>query len=278
MTDISIRADRRGNSCSMKPLMVFLILLMTVVWPCGSFAQEQTDAQAASEQIDTGTNPTKLSNTAGIQYKHTELTSDFSQQLLEVYYKFPLGEKQRTSLNINVPFMRFDVPVYDDAGLGDVSVKLTNVSKLTRAYGIVFSGELFFDTAKYPALGNGQTALKASGIYAKFLKSGGIFAPALVHMIGLGGHEDGSRINNTTFDFYYVPKLSNPFYYMTYDPAIVLDWLNDAEYASLTVTFGRVIGKLFGGTGSVYVKPQILAGSERAADWSLQAGFKVVGF
>ncbi|AWI79152.1 hypothetical protein CEW87_07105 [Parazoarcus communis] len=87
-----------------------------------------------------------------------------------------------------------------------------------------------------------------------------------------------ARINNTTFDLYYVPKLANPKYYVTYDPALVHDWENEKSYASLTITFGRMLGKAFGGDSQVYIKPQVLGGKDRPIDFTVQVGYKVIGF
>ena len=44
------------------------------------------------------------------------------------------------------------------------------------------------------------------------------------------------------------------------------------------VTAGRVVGKAFGGVAQVYAKPTVMFGNERPGDWSLEIGFKVLGF
>jgi hypothetical protein len=53
---------------------------------------------------------------------------------------------------------------------------------------------------------------------------------------------------------------------------------NDAEFASVAVTIGRVIGPAFGGSSQVYVKPGVFLGGERSADWGIEIGYKVIGF
>jgi hypothetical protein len=75
-----------------------------------------------------------------------------------------------------------------------------------------------------------------------------------------------------------VPKLSDPRYYVTFDPALTADVENDAEFASVAVTIGRVIGPAFGGSSQVYVKPGVFLGGERSADWGIEIGYKVIGF
>ena len=65
---------------------------------------------------------------------------------------------------------------------------------------------------------------------------------------------------------------------MTFDPALVYDWERDKGFGSLSITFGVLTGKAFGGDSQIFIKPQVLAGANRPADWSLQVGYKVIGF
>lgn len=66
-------------------------------------------------------------------------------------------------------------------------------------------GELVFDTAKRPELGTGKTVFKGTFIYARFLAGGDIFAPAMVQSLSLGGNSARAKVNNTVFDFCYMP-------------------------------------------------------------------------
>ncbi len=242
-------------------------------------AQNRADGTAAANQeaINNGTDPTLLTTTAGVQYKYNDLLAGADTSLLEFYYSRPIGAAKRMSWQLTLPFA---TGVTDsDLGLGDIGLKFTHVVALNKSRGLAYTAEVTFDTAERPELGAGQTTLELSGFYAKFLNNGGIFAPALVQTIGLGDPDPGrSDINLTTLDLYYVPKLANPKYFITYDPAVVYDWERDALFGSLTVTFGSSIGEAFGGNATVFVKPQILFGADRPSDWSTQVGFKVIGF
>jgi hypothetical protein len=66
--------------------------------------------------------------------------------------------------------------------------------------------------------------------------------------------------------------------FMTIDPALNYDWANNGTFGSLSVTLGRSVGKMFGGIGQFTLKPTILVGGDRGANWGMQAGFKVVNF
>ena len=74
-----------------------------------------------------------------------------------------------------------------------------------------------------------------------------------------------------------MPKLSDPRKFVTLDPELNFDWADDRQFPSLTVTAGRSVGKAFGGTAQVHAKPTVLFGGD-PGDWSLEMGFKVLGF
>jgi hypothetical protein len=85
-------------------------------------------------------------------------------------------------------------------------------------------------------------------------------------------------VNSTTLDVYYVPRLADARNLVTYDPALTFDWERHTQFASLAVTFGRVLGPAFGGKGIVFVKPSLFAGSDRPSPWGLEIGYKVIAF
>lgn len=239
----------------------------------GTLAQERANDQ----EVNNGTNPTILATTAGIQYKYTDFGSGFSNDLFEAYSLVPFGAGNNMSLEFRLAYA--SGPIDDSYGLGDLSLKFTHVLEVNASYGIAYTAKLSFDSADRPDLGAGQTVLELSGFYARFLKNGGIVAPALVQTFGLGDEDPGrNKVNITTFDFYYVPKLSTNIVYITFDPALIYDWERDKGFASLTTTFGFPMGKAFGGDSQIFIAPQILAGANRPADWNVQVGYKVIGF
>jgi len=107
---------------------------------------------------------------------------------------------------------------------------------------------------------------------------GSIFAPSFNQSVSKGKANTGERINNTVVDFYYVPHLADKRYYVTLDPAITYDWQASNPSAGFGVTLGRMLGPAFGGKGAFYVKPTVFAGAYRSADWSVEIGYKIIGF
>ncbi|QIE42074.1 hypothetical protein G5B39_08990 [Rhodobacteraceae bacterium SC52] len=291
---------RDAPSCSVysRRVSVFLLVLALNCVSATLFAQDGSnlpELQRDLEEINNGTNPTLLTTQAGIQYQFNQINPDLDTGLLELFYTQPIGDGSR-AFRLTVPFSDSEFnshPRLGDAALayaknpdigaelalGDISLTYIDVFHLTERNGSAFTFELFLDTAATDFAGYGQLAGETSLFYAWFLKNGSIFAPAWVQTFGLeGGNDDGQNVNVTTVDFYYVPKLANPKYYLTFDPAVIHDWETDDTFGSLQVTLGMLTGRAFGGDSQVFIKPGILFGGDAPADWSVQVGFKVLNF
>jgi hypothetical protein len=99
-----------------------------------------------------------------------------------------------------------------------------------------------------------------------------------LELLRLLGSPFGVCSNVAVVDLYYVPKLNDPRNYMTIDPALTHDWEGDRLSPTLAVTLGRVIPTALPGTSSVFIKPSFSFGDDRAYDWGIEVGFKVVGY
>lgn len=236
------------------------------------------DPVAVADKPDNGTDPTKFSKTMSAQWEHIELRDASDSDILNLTYWQPLGEKKNHVLRMRVPVSRMNAFGNDQYNLGDASVRWNHVMKITPHYGLISALAMTFDTAQRLDLGAGKNVLMGGLTYAKFLKNGSIFAPAFQHSMSLWGDKLRADVHNTVFDFYYVPKMSNPKWFVTIDPALTLDWENKKEFASMAVTVGRSVGSAFGGNAQLFVKPTAFAGSERPGKWGVEVGYKVVGF
>lgn len=234
---------------------------------------------SAEDEINTGVDPTKLSRTTQFRFESLDLTNGFSNDTLYLRYTEPLGAAQRSSIELKLPIVSSDVIGGSTYGSGDFSLKYTNLPVLTQKYGIVLTVEAIFNTANEADQGLGSNVLKPGITYARFLSNGAIFAPTLQHGFTIGKTDQGrSDYNTTVIDLYYVPKLKNPLAYMTIDPALTYDWERDRLSPSLAVTLGQVIKTSLPGTSSVFIKPSVGIGHDRAYDWGLEVGFKIIGF
>jgi hypothetical protein len=234
---------------------------------------------ASSEKSkDDGTDPTRYSTTAAIQYEHINLKDGFNHNTLNLTYSFPLGEARRYGMSIILPVAKNDVLQNDHVNIGDAAIKLNHVYTMTNDYAVVLAAETAFATAQRTELGTGKNVLKLTAIYARFLENGAILAPSIVQSNSVGGADSRANINTSSLDFYYVPKLSNPKNSITFDPALNFDWVENTQYASLAVTFGRELGVAYGGTNYVFVKPSVFSGHHRSGNWGLELGYKIIGF
>jgi len=252
-----------------------LVANMLIPLACG--LQAAGAAHAEDQQVNNGTDPTKLTRKFIATYEHVDLSGGGGKDVLKFNYKMSLSND--LSLDLKLPVSRVaGLGGNERFDLGDASVAFSHVFGLSKESGNVLIGELSFDTAARPELGAGRTVFKGSYIRAFFLTGGSIFAPAAVQEISIGGNTSRADVNKTTFDFYYVPKLSDPQNLVTFDPSIVFDWESNKQYGALAVTFGRVFGKAFGGNSVLTVKPSAFAGAERPGNWGLELGWKLIGF
>lgn len=262
--------------------------MVNCILPAAAFlavalASSGAQAQEADQPVDNGTNPARFNTTAIVSYETADLDHGINIDTFELAYIQPFTADKDYNIRFKLPFARIDGTnglLSDNFDIGDFQVKIGHVAKkdMKKLTALVIGAEMSFDTAARPELGTGQNVLKLNATYAKGLSNKAIFAPAIVHSISLWGDDARADINNTVFDFYYVPKLSNPKNLITIDPAITLDWETDAQYASLATTFGRMLGPVFGGNSVLYVKPSVLMGNERPANWSVEIGYKLIGF
>ena len=262
----------------MRPLNASLALALVALSPTPLLAAEDPAHPHAEHQADdNGTNPTRVSRTMQVKYEYLELRNGGQSDFVRFQYTHPLGDGW--SVTGKLPVAYVDTTRASGSGLGDVSVEVGKVFGLDKEGGNVLKAELFFDTATRPELGNGNYALKASYIRAFFLQNGGIFAPAWVQTVSLLSGEDRPRINLTTVDLYYVPKMADPKNLVTFDPSLNYNWQNGNYFAGLAVTLGRNLGKSpFGGNHFVLAKPAVLIGGNRPNNWGLELTYKVIGF
>ncbi|AOS43623.1 hypothetical protein Verru16b_00675 [Lacunisphaera limnophila] len=240
-------------------------------------AAETSPGPAQVVSVENGTDPTKLLHTLEAKYEYIDLNRGVSSGTLRINFTQPLGPRHSYKLRYQVPVATLGGQGNSSHGIGDASLQLGHVFGLTKAGGYVAMGEMIFDTASRRELGTGQNVFKGTLIMARFLP-GGIFAPAIVQSNRLWGDALRAKVNATTFDFYYVPKFADPRNLVTFDPALNVDWQANKEYLSLAVTYGRVVGKAFGGNAILFVKPTVFAGRDRPGSWGLEAGYKLVGF
>jgi hypothetical protein len=225
---------------------------------------------------ENGTNPTQLQRTLIIKADNLWLHGDGTQQDLKLGFTQPFGTGKPKAISVEIPTLR-NTRITDGNGLelGDVTIGLTYVTNVTRRGGWVLRGELALDTGARPGYGSGGTVAELTVIRALFLRNHAIFAPTIAFSQDVGGD---ARVRQLVADFYYVPKLKDPRNFITLDPALTFNDVTDARFASLAVTLGRALPPAWGGRPKIYVKPAVYLGGDRPTDWSVEIGFKLLGF
>lgn len=184
-------------------------LALAALSPTQVLADEDPAHPRAEHQADdNGTDPTRVSRSVQLKYEHIAYRQGFSSDTLRLWYTQPLGNG--FSVGFKLPVTQVDLPNGNGSGLGDVSILAGKVFGLTKEGGHVLQAEVFFDTATRPELGAGNSVLKATYVRALFLENHDIFAPSFVQSVSLLSGADRPKINLTTVDFYYVPKMEDP--------------------------------------------------------------------
>lgn len=225
---------------------------------------------------DNGTDPTRVRRYLTLNFEHTDLRAGFSSDAFELDFSQPIGAHTSVTLTLNAPSV--DVAGERSIGMGDTELVVTHIPVVTHTHGVVFKAGVILDTASRPELGSGNTVLEGTFIYAWFLKGGHIFAPSFEYNYGVERDDRRERVNSLTADFYYVPRLKDRRFYMTVDPFVTLDFENEHHFGGLSVTVGRMIAPMAGGRLQAYVKPSAFVGKDRAANWGIETGLKLIGF
>jgi hypothetical protein len=254
---------------------VILLLSLAVLRTPAAWAQEEADK--------TGTNPLNLQQSAILFNEYQNLPDGGKYaNILNFRYllkPFAIG-KGPAQIRLTLPVVSADRGGGSDFGIGDFNARLNWVPTITPKYGIVVGLETSWNTASEDQLGTGRNYLAPVVIYAMFLPSGLLFAPAYQQIIDIGGDSDRQSISSGVFDFYMVkPVKTGKGGWWILDPTLTLDYKHDTHVGGqIELERGFIIGPMGKGVASWYIRPGIGIGAFRAYDWNLEAGYKLVGF
>jgi hypothetical protein len=264
-----------------------------------SFAEEsnaEANGSAASKSDKTGTNPINFQRDlrAYNEYSWLNTEGDGSQNVTTVEFRTPFaGDKwqfrARTRYNALAADLNDDGrDDIDDSGRGDTDIRLLTVPYLKGANAFAVAFEAFFDTASEDSLGSGTTSLGPQAFYVHFFKNshlpiysgGGLFAPGLQYKFSID--EDGGRadVDQILIDLNYLAMAPDNQSWFFTDPQIVFDRETDTEFALLDLEFGWMMTSWYPEMKghSFYVRPSIGVGGDRPSDYSVEFGYKIVGW
>lgn len=267
--------------CRMK-LAITLVGLLA--FTANGFAQEQTDGADK-----TGTNPVNFQRDlrAYNEFSWLNTEGDGDQNLTTVEFRTPFA-KGKWQWRVRARYNSITADVNDDgrddideSGVGDIDMRFLTVPILDMAnrQAFAFGLEVFLDTASEDALGSGTTSLGPQAFYVKFLKNG-LFAPGLQYKFSVDEDSGRADTDQIIIDLNYLRMAGDKQSWFFTDPQIVIDNENDTAFAIVDLEFGWMMSKWWPDLKghSFYVRPSFGVGADRPSDYSVELGYKIVGW
>ena len=266
-----------------KPHCILISLIALVVFSTNGIAQQQADKSDA-----TGTNPINFTRDIRVynEYSWLNTAGDGNQNLTTLEFRTPFagGKWQwrvRARYNsLTADFNDDGIDDVDESGTGDMDMRFLTVFSLNQANKTAWAGglEVFFNTASEDALGSGTVALGPQLFFVKFLPRG-LFAPGLQYKFSVDEDAGRSEIDQVLIDLNYLRMAKDKQSWFFTDPQIVIDNENDIEFSIIDFEFGWMMSKWTDLKGhSFYVRPSVGVGTDRPTDWSIELGYKIVGW
>jgi hypothetical protein len=224
----------------------------------------------------TGTNPVNFQQDVQVVNETLFLPEANYTNISKFTYRYAI--KNNLNVVLKTPFLQTDTMGGLQSGLGDVALRSNWIPYFSGKQAVMLGAEMSFDTATKDHLGLGKNVLSPIVVWAFFLESGWIFAPAYQHYSSISGDKDRRDVNSGAFDFYFVKAFNDHKNWITIDPSYVLNY--ELNHSSLNVDceIGQVLGKMWNeGVGSVFLNPGLSVGDDREYNWKLELGFKIVG-
>lgn len=269
----------------MSKISRFVSAVVALFFCVSSFAEE---AQA-DKNDKTGTNPVNFQREGRIYNEYTWLNTegDGSANVTTAEFRTPFAggkwqyriRTRYTSLNADLnDDGRDDI---DDSGMGDTDMRILTVPYLNMGQreAVAFGLEVFLDTASDDVLGSGATSLGPQMFYVKFLKDG-LFAPGLQYKFSVDEDSGRREIDEFRIDLNYLKMAADKQSWFFTDPQIIINNETDTEYAIVDLEFGWMMTKWFADMQghSFYVRPSFGVGGNRPTDYSIELGYKIVGW
>ena len=267
-----------------KTSIILIALLATIAFSPGTIAQEQ-DKSADK----TGTNPINFSKDFRVynEYSWLNTAGDGNQNVTTMEYRTPfLGGKWQWRVrarysSLSADFNNDGFDDVDESGIGDMDMRFLTVFKLNMETKTAWAGglEVFLNTADEDALGAGTTALGPQVFYVKFLPRG-LFAPGFQYKFSVD--EDFGRADTDQFliDLNYLLMGKDKQSWFFTDPQIVFDNETNKEFAIVDLEWGWMMTKWKPDMKghSFYIRPSFGVGVHRPTDYSVELGYKIVGW
>jgi hypothetical protein len=263
----------------MKKIAIILALLLSVT---GITSAQEADVSEAMKNDKTGTNPINFTYDFRVYHNVSELNAEGDGQSNETTMEFraPFADgKWQFRMRVPYDWKEADttgdgVNNIDDNGLGNVNIRFLTVPIMNKEkkFALATGLEVWFDTANDPKIGASSTLLGPQ-VFAVFFKppgGGALVAPAYQHVFSVGG----KQANRSNLDLFYLYGLKDKFIdWALLNPQAVIDYENDNDtHINIDIEVGKMLTK----NQSLYLRPGFGIGGDRAFDWNVETGWKVV--
>ena len=270
-----------------KPVAVAFLGILTIVLASPDVAQAQEQESDTNDK--TGTNPINFQRDLRFynEYSWLNVPGDGDQNVSTLEFRTPFagGKWQwrvRARYNsLSADFNDDGIDEIDESGLGDIDMRFLTILSLNPETKTAWAAglEVFLNTASEDALGAGTTALGPQIFWVKFLPRG-LFAPGLQYKFSIDEDTGRRKTDQVLIDLNYLRMGADKQSWFFTDPQIVIDNETNKEFAIVDLEWGWMMTKWKSDMKghSFYIRPSFGLGKDRPTDYSVEIGYKFVGF
>lgn len=269
-------------------LFIMVLAGIFIFGGLSTVAYAEEDAQAAMKKDKTGTNPVNFQRDLRLynEFSWLNTAGDGTQNLTTLEFRTPLLEgKWQWRVRARFNAMEADLDddgtdEIDESGFGDLDMRFLTVPimNMAKKRAWAFGLEVFLDTASEDVLGSGATSLGPQVFFVKFFKRG-LFAPGLQYKFSVDEDDGRAEVDQFLIDLNLLIMAKDKQSWFFTDPQIVIDNENDQEFAIVDLEFGWMMSRWTDLKGhSFYIRPSFGVGSDRPVDYSVEVGYKMVGW
>ena len=162
--------------------------------------------------------------------------------------------------------------------LSDIAFKLQWIPYVTPRQGVLLTTTLTLPTSEAKSVGTGKWSITPSTAYARFWGPRFLLAQFVQQQVSFAGRANRSPVNRTDLDLYGVYSARSLQWWINTDFNLRIDEADHGRTpSSVTVTYGRGLRKVFGGSLNGSLQSGAGIGRNRPYDFMLTGGISVVG-
>lgn len=163
--------------------------------------------------------------------------------------------------------------------LGDVVLKSQWIPYLATNHGVLVTTSLTMPTSRDARVGNGRWTITPSIAYARFWGPRLLIAQFFQQQTSFAGSAQRAQVNRSDLDLYMVFSGRSLQWWINSDINLGIDEANHNKTpASATISYGRGLRRMFGGSLNGSIQAGAGIGSDRPYNAMVSGGISLVGF